>query len=477
MSNCRIGTWVGRINWPPLPWALLALTLVVTGCPHNDFLVQLTPQGDRLERTLTFYCADGVNTNTGIPSYQSFNAEELAAISNRYPAGSVTHDGRRYTAHGEFSQDLPADVGGTGTYDHFPTSLGDAAVYTERFRGNDDFAGLAQRHFQAADRLADLMIGWSRQELWREPGYGRLRHFLDVEFRNDLKNISAYWAAGQLAEAYKTNASEEFVVRFGQYLWERGYFKTEEIPGLFAAFNSSDPHPLLARIQRLVAVKMGVPETDPLPPALAFLNSPDAMEDSLGNYLAGTKLYQAKLDHWRQVVKQKRSTKRPEPDEVMQDALGDMLELDLFGHADHLAVRLSLPLPPLHTNGRWDASLHQVLWETEIAARTNAAQIPYTCYASWAQPDPSFQTNHFGRTVLDGDNLTQYCLWRNSLNPLQSAEWDTFVAQLKPDAGLTARLDAFRFQGEPVVSSTNGEQNAFSPSAYPRQLLTAALKE
>ncbi len=69
-----------------LPFVLAAMALVVTGCPHNQYLVQLKPQGDGIERTLVFYREDGVNTNTGAPNYQPFEAGELAAVTALYPA-------------------------------------------------------------------------------------------------------------------------------------------------------------------------------------------------------------------------------------------------------------------------------------------------------------------------------------------------------------------------------------------------------
>ena len=49
-----------------------------------------------IERTLVFYCEDGVNTNTGTPNYQAFNADELVAITALYPAQGMTNNGGRY---------------------------------------------------------------------------------------------------------------------------------------------------------------------------------------------------------------------------------------------------------------------------------------------------------------------------------------------------------------------------------------------
>ena len=112
------------------------------GCPHNQYLIELKPQGDVIQRTLTFYCEDGVNTNTGAPNYQPFGPAELAAITALYPPQGLTNDGLRYVARGEFTHQLPADVGGAGAYTHLTNSLGEAGFYVERFRGNDDLAGI-----------------------------------------------------------------------------------------------------------------------------------------------------------------------------------------------------------------------------------------------------------------------------------------------------------------------------------------------
>ena len=459
-----------------LPFALAAMAFVVTGCPHNQYIVELKPQGGVIQRTLTFYCEDGVNTNTGAPNYQPFGAVELAAITALYPPQGLTNDGLRYVARGEFTNELPADVGGVGAYTHLTNSLGEAGFYVERFRGNDDLAGMTERRFKAADQLADLLIGWSRMELGQEPGYDQLRQFLDVDFRRDLKNLGAYGWEGQLVSSYNTNAFNEFIVRFGQYLVERRYFTIEEVPAVFREVYTDDPQGLLRRIQRLVARKMGVPDTEPVPAALAFLADETTMEKSFDQYLAGTDRYRGKLKQWGEDKKLKPDLKPPEPSEVLNDAIGDLIEFDLFGQPDHLAVRLSLPAPPLHSNGRWDKALKQVVWESDIEDTTNASHFPFFCYASWAEADGKFQKKHFGGVILTGDALTRYCLWRASQGKRDGDEWDSFIAGLRPGRGLAAKIDAFRFTGEPAQAGTNVQERVSSSSAYSRELLRAALK-
>ncbi|HEY5041059.1 MAG TPA: hypothetical protein VIK53_03580 [Verrucomicrobiae bacterium] len=457
-----------------LPFVLAAMALVVTGCPHDQFIVELKPQGDHIKRTLVFYREDGVNTNTGAPNYQAFEAAEKAAITALYPANSLTNDGERYAIHGEFSSAMPGDVGGAGSYTNLVTSLGTAGFYVERFRGNDDLAGMTERRFKSADQLADLFVGWSKMELGRERGYDQLHRFLDVDFRRDLKNLTAYWWEGELVNNYKTNANEEFIARFGQYLLERGYFTVGEIPKLIGDVSGNDSQDLLRRIQRLVARKMGVPDTEPVPASLAFLADETTMEKSLDKYLAGTDLYRVKLKQWEKDKKLKPDAKKPEPEEVMADVAGNLIDFQLFGPTpDHLAVRLSLPASPVHSNGRWDESLKQEVWESDIAERTNSTHFPFSCFASWAQPDPDFQKEHFGKVALTGDELTEYCVWRSAQNPQTGDAWDAFIASLQPGSELLAKLDAFRFPGEPDQAGTN---NISTPSAIPRELLMTALK-
>jgi hypothetical protein len=460
--------------YPCLLPGLALLVLLVTGCPHNEYTVELKPQGNRIERTLVFYRADGADTNTGLPNYESFDTNELAAIAAWYPA-ALTAEGECHLARGMFTDKLPDDVGGAGAYLHLTTSLGETGFYSERFRGNDNLVGLLQRRFEAADRLTDLFVGWSQAELGQEPGYGPLRQFLDENFRRDLKNLAAYLWQGEVAGSCRTNAAEEFLFRFGQYALERGYFTSAEIPALFQGLSENDHQTLHALVQKLVAWKMGVPETGPMPAALAFLADDASLSQSLDRYLAGTDLYQARLKQWEEDKKLKPDLQRPEPSELVDRALGNLIDPDPIGEADHLTVRLSLPAAPVRSNGRWDAARQQVVWETDIGDKANTSHFPVYCYAHWAQPDLDYQTKHFGRVILTRDELTQYCLWRNSLEADRGREWDAFVANLQPGSQLRAELDAFRFTGEPLPMETNGQEKVASPSTFPRELLKTAL--
>lgn len=454
-----------------LPFVLAVIAFVVTGCPHNDYTVQLKPDGAAIVRTLTFNRADGVNTNTGMPEYQAFDPAELSAIAGLYPANGLTNTGDVHVVQGTFESSMPDDVGGAGVYTNLATSLGSAGFYVERFRGNDDLAGITEQRFQAADQLTDILIGWSRSELGRKPGYGQLHEFLDVNFRHDLKNASSYCWEGQIISDRETNAATEFMVRFGQYLYERGYFEVGELPNLVMMFDQDHDKAIDQWLQRLVARKMGVPDGAPIPGSLAFLGNDEAMEKSFTNYFAHTDLYRKKINEWK--AHSAPNTAQPTPDAVAGEFFDRILAIDfnLFGDTpDHLTVKLTLPSAPLHSNGRWSEADDQEIWSTDIQGRTNMNHLPFSCYANWVQADEGFQTNHFGKVAFSGDDLAQYCLWRCSQAPQQGGEWDEFLARLKPGDDLPTKVDAFRFSGE--EDATNSET---LPSAYPRKLLKTAL--
>jgi len=493
MENLKVFIQARCSLYKFLPILLVAMTFLVTGCPQTEYIVELKPQGNSIERTLVFYCVDGVNTNTGLPNYQSFDPDEFAIISAIYPTQGLTNAGKRYAVRGNFTNELPNDVGGAGVFTNVTTSLGSAGFYVERFRGNDDLAGMDERRYQAADQLVDIIVGWSRKELGREPGYDKLRKFMDVDFRRDLKNFSSYGLALQrelrresrLVGGEETmgtnmfNAFEGYYVRLGQYLLERGYFKIGEIPGLVRDFSSGDPNAILQRIQRLLVRKMGLPDTAPIPPLLANLASVksfDKLGKSFNEHLAGTELYRAKLKQWEKDKKLNPGIEKPKPSKVWDDAAEQLLEFKSAGSGSaHLVVHLSLPAAPVHSNGRWNNTLKQVLWDTRIGGRTNTTDLPVSCYASWVEADETFQKEHLGKVALTRDELMEYCLWCSNLDPKSGAEWDVFLTSLKPGDGLTEKIDAFRFSGESNQAGTNQPQVISSLSSDLRSLLTKAL--
>ncbi|MDB6111526.1 MAG: hypothetical protein JWR69_3276, partial [Pedosphaera sp.] len=351
-----------------------------------------------------------------------------------------------------------------------------AGFYLERFRGNDDLAGVSEKRAQAADQLADLFVGWSKMELGHEPHYEDLRRFLDVDFRRDLKNLTLYWWLAQISSNYKPEATEEFIVRFSQYLIERDYFKARDLPNLIQSGQSSESFPPMPLIQALAARKLGVEKSKPLPKSLAFLADPEAVGKSWEKYLATTELYQDKLRKWESQKSRTEATK-PEPAEVVLELAGKLIDAKLFGEEDdHLTVRLTLSSAPIRTNGKWDGERKQVIWDSGLEPRRDGVQLPILCYASWGQADESFQKKHFGRVLLEGDDLMSYCFWRASLDEKQGGEWEAMLVSSTGAENLNEKLREFRFGEQPPKSEPDRKGEGANLKEM-RRIFTSAIQE
>ncbi len=461
---------------------LLGLVLLVTGCPHNEYILELTPHGSVVERKLTFYRADGEDSG----KKEEFPTNELARIARCYPPGSVKREAERYVVARDCAGAMPEDIGGAGSYTNVSTSLGSAGFYVERFRGNDDPAGVAAKRLQAADQLTDLVIGWAQEQFGKEAHFQDLRRFLDVRLRQDLKNFSSYFAPvfdgyatqrpGMSAEESSKaseQALEEFGIRFGQYLVERGYLKSSDVPGVLRLFVVSDERYPTRLLQRLLAEQLKIADSAPRPESLTRLADPAALAGSWEDYLVKSDYYKAKVQEAVKVKSSVPPADKPNPSDVTGDLFFTVagLKFDLFGNTeDHLVVKLALTSPPIRTNGRWDETLQQVLWDSNLESGTNTSRLPVLCYASWSDPDANFQKAHFGRVILTGDNLQQYCLWFAGLESKRAVEWATMLVSLRSD-GWNGKLAAFRFSGEPTPPA-----DAASPLAsdFPRALIQAA---
>jgi hypothetical protein len=488
----------------PIALCLLMLAVLVTGCPRNEYIVELIPHGDTIERRLTFYRADGSDSN-GVPSYQAFDADELAAITRFYPSTAVQHNGNRHLAVARFGSAMPADIGGAGSFTNVSTTLGSASFYLERFRGNDDLVAANAKRLHAADQLVDLVIGWSKKELGGERGYPQLHRFLDIDFRNDVKNLSLYGWMMAAAPGDKDWNGEEFAVRMGQYLVERGYLDLSDLPELQHVAEGNDGRPLMRLIQRMVAGKLGIPKSKPIPRSLYFLAEPDRALESWSRYLAKTSRYRALLHHWQaEQLKADAGTlknrvrrvfdrnwtnspsgtvnppSKPEPMEVVYESAGELVGMNsvsvISSANDHLTVKLSLAGAPAHSNGKWDQSHGQLLWDSDLDQQWG--RLPVFCYASWSVADADFQKRHFGRVILAGDALQQYCLWRAGLNAAQAGEWDALLAGLGPGDEIRKKLESFLFSNEAVSTvAVPSQQQVPSASEYGRRLILSESPE
>jgi hypothetical protein len=437
-------TRVRRLAWiPPL-----CLALVVQGCARNVYEIEMQAEGPNVQRTLQ---ARQVRQDTEGEESRALEEHELRRIARAYDVDVPQPVDGSSSFQGSFSGRLPNDVGGHGSYRQWTSPLGSTTVYLERFRGNDDLSSQLADRQRAADQAVDLVMGWLASELEDHPAFPPLRAFLDGGFRRDMKNLSVYvWTFSVVSEDQGHNVP----LRMIQYLLERGYFEVDEFPAVVRDFEDlqrEKPQRALARVQRLVASRMGVAATESVPPDLAFLADKRSIEESFERYGRSTGEYQRRLKEWRL---ENGSAPDAEPPSAT-DVLGAHLvrafapNLDFLRGPDKLDVTLRLPARPFLTNGDWNDTDEVVQWSDSInQADAESTEWPVVLYAFWSMPQENVQTQQFGRVVLDGRKLGEYCLWYGGLSPKEQQEWDALLQTFDADGPWIERLKTFRFAAD-----------------------------
>lgn len=462
-----------HITW----WLATLVALGIAGCETQHYEITMTPNGQTVQRELTFWRERTANQKSEVVAFPD---DELASIAAAYEVSIPAEKASKHKFIKAFSGALPNDLGGSGSYTHWNTSLGSVSAYVERVRGNDDLLADVETRQQAANRLADLLTGWLAAELEGEAGFAELHEFLDQQLRRDLNNLSLYsWGFGVNSD-HEEAARTEWLVRVGQYLVERSYFTPDQLPMLARAVREAGqgrPASLLTIVQRFAAAKMGVAADQPIPAGLAFLADTGVLELSVNDALRQTEEFQQLLEVWNRERGDNPDAEAPEPNAVIGElAARAFLPAIPFGRSHQLSVKVALTAAPFSTNGQWDAETRQVHWSRDIlAGDEQRAGFPTILYAVWSSPDGPAQREHFGRIVLEGEQLSNYALWYCGLSLQEAKEWDGFISKLRPSDDLTERLRAFRFSDEPPVRE--GQEETGDLAATPRELILLGLEK
>jgi hypothetical protein len=424
--------------------AVVLCGVLTVGCEKNKYRLVLTPKGDVMQRELTCWREDN-DKKTPYPQ------EELDRIAKAYGVKAPKAGANEYTFTGTFTNNMPDDIGGAGWYLHETTSLGESFIYSERFRGHDDLqAGINERK-QAVDRMVDLIIGWFQSELRWEWNFGKLKKFLDTDFRWDMQNVCLYGWTADLIKPYSKNVDSGIPLRIFQYLAERGYFEPGKGPEMiYDALFGKNSDKAMKIVRQLAAKKMGYAPEKKIPKSLAFLANPESAQKSFEKYLSSTKEYKALLTKWENRKKTDTEAAKPEPLYVMENLFlqamgGEGIYEKPSELGGELEVGLVCPVEPYATNGKWGKE--GIEWSLVLS--TSNSNLPPYAYALWAVPNEAFQISHFGKIVLEGNELAKYTLWHKNLSDARAKEWDAFLESLQPGPTLTKKLLAFQFSDEP----------------------------
>lgn len=461
---------------PRLVPCLLAAFMLCgySDCDHNQFELELKPAGDVLERKLTCKRLGYENDQEVI---REFPADVLARIAKGYPERLSPADALTHVFQGRFTGAQPSDLGGAGQYLRLTSQLGAASVYTERYCGDDDQNKQLDRSRVALDRLVDHAIGWFNKELSGQPGLTRLRVFMGRELRSDLQNVLLLAALAVRVADYNEGGAEEMAARIGQLLIERGYVPPERaaevISGVYRVELNDRAPELMGYVQRLAARKMGLADDKPVPAALGFLADAERAEKSFEAYLASTEAYQLLLERWQGERNKNPDASRPEPTTVVEPLFSDLLPFEIFASSSRLEARLVLPVKPFASNGEWQGEQGPLRWSKTAICKELG--LPTYLYAAWSEPDREAQRLRFGKLALQGQDLAEYVVWRNGLGEAEGRQWDAFVAALKPGQDLLARLQRFRFAGEPPPGPPDAPTRSLADTAV--RLIAPAFTE
>jgi hypothetical protein len=233
---------------------------------------------------------------------------------------------------------------------------------------------------------------------------------------------------------------------------------------------------LLKLLQRMLARKMGISDDQPVPGFLVEFLEEDRFGEAISRLAEDTEEYRQMLADWEVQKQENPELERPEPGDVITDLLAEAFlpGIAFFESGDSLTVSLKLACEPFVTNGSWDADAGSVTWSESLAGRNSQRlEFPSVLYAFWAEPDETYQEQRFGKTVLQNEELAEFCLWHRGLPGEQAKQWDEFVSSLRPDDRLADRIKRFTFDGEPPVEDV--EAPPTSEADVAKALLLQAL--
>ena len=478
-------------------YVVLVFLCVLSGCTRLEYDVLVEPAGKDFHRQITVGREGLLTANIESEDGQTVELQwapwereekEIDRIAQLYdapqPAPQRYKDGPRrgmrkpVTFGRKFSGKTPGDIGGTGLYARIQTNLGSCHLYMERIRGCNDQARELQEAFGQADKATDRLSDWLKVQLPEDRDLPRLVGFLDKEFRNDAKNLTlAAWASrntprllGAAAGQAGQTVAVEATARAFAYLVERKYLRASDLPALYRALSDGDRSADMLKpiVRRMLTRKVGITSKAVHDLLAAAVDNPTAALRSIERWNDPDPKLRKIARSWRQLPakpEDQDATDQIKVDGHMYATMiwqgiftGRFQLLEWLSPSDHVTFRLRTGTQPLYTSGQWDRKTGLVTW----GGLLDSQHLPLLCHALWCRENAGFQTAHFGRVILVGQNLAEYCLWRKSLTAAEARKWDTFLASCKPGRKLPQRIKHFNFLSPDAVRTNKPAKNDYA---------------
>jgi len=443
--------------------AIIVIAAAVIGCDETIYKIELAPKGNKLSRTLTVW-RQGGRRDDGKMQIKEMANDELTAVAKAYSKDKPDRGAKKHKFTGTFAGILPNDVGGAGRFASYESKMGVASGYIERFRGNDRPGEVLEASLKAVDEIADLLIGYLQTELGKETEFPKLRKFMNTELRKDLKNLSVYsylatsttrlnWL--ELKKGDSDTLGQEVLARVVAYIIERKYIEPSDAPVLRRGFaEKPQTRKALEKVLKRIATKAGITDAKFIARLGSLLDDTKKLDVSFEAYIRTTPQY-------KKLFKEQKPANGdadvPDKDTsavslVVQPLFEKAVHIRLnFGGTPRLEIQLSLPGRPDMTNGKWNAKERTVTWKGLLTARGgDTTVLPEICYALWSKPDEKFQKARFGKVLLTGQTLMNYCTWRQGLSADEAKLWDAVLMKHKPGKNLAAAVEAAADPNKPM---------------------------
>ena len=404
----------------------VSLLVAAVGCTKTEYKIDLRPVGDQIERIISVKRDTQEVNHNGVA--QAPNDELTQHLRQMYAENSFDSETQVQTFSGRFSEQMPSDFGGSGTFTHFASPMGTLSIYTERISGSDQLKASLADQQKAADRLIDMLSEWLTIELEGLEELQKIQAFTTGEFRDDVTNLNLYlWSYAVSNNKVRSSKDPVCWSQCLQYLVEHNYIRLADVPKISRIIVEEDFQAAMAFVTQTLLRKAGVPYGEQLPKSLQLLSDKQHVEKSIKAYLRET-------DEFRQLkkVRSEESVLGPEldPSEVIWAlTFAATMPNSEFLANEILDVQLHLEGEPIATSGEWNAEQKMVYWRNVLHRESTAIDL----FATWSAANVKQQEQQFGRLLLDGPLLARYVLWYNALTPTELLAWDLFISRVTPD--------------------------------------------
>lgn len=423
----------------------IAIIFLGFGCEEYEYKVEMEACESGLQRKLV--C-------TG-----DFNSVELERINRIYPKRL-----NKNTFIGTFSDRLPNDIGGAGFYSRISTKMGTSHLYTERLRGDDDLVKHIEDIKDKVNKLVNFFCGWLDYEFGNDSRLIKLREFCRNDLRRDVENYVFYYWLTFVENQDSDVEITDVAMRLLQYLLERDYLDASDVQWMAQKHDSIQEEEALGLLRKMLAKKLGYLDPNTTEDFFALLTDEEKLLESMGRYLATTDEY---LKYWntKKIEEGDPNIKPPDPFEFLSEEID--FEFELWPPKYKVEAKIKCHNVPFNTNGIWDANTAEICWSGNL---TKEGYIPEFFYCLWSNPEESFQKQHFGTVLLEGEELANYCSWRIRLCQKKAEEWKKFLSKLEPTDSLENNIQQFCFSDE---KDTEQQDSA----KIGRQLLLDSMKK